>query len=63
MGYSLSKMVADLCFNQLVRPTRIPPRQSGAAGPCSTLRGCTARPDSRLRTAVSSADRAESLGF
>ena len=39
------------------------PRQSGAAGPCSTLRGCTARPDRRLRTAVSSAGRAESLGF
>ena len=39
------------------------PRQSGAAGPCSTLRGCTARPDRRIRTAVSSSDRAESLGF
>jgi len=31
-------------FNVLVRPTRSSPRQSGAAGPCSTLRGCTARP-------------------
>ena len=45
----------------LVRPSRISPRQSGAAGTCSILRGCTARPDRRLRTAVSSADRAESL--
>ena len=34
----------DLCVNVLVRPTRISPRQSGAAGPCSTLQGCTARP-------------------
>jgi hypothetical protein len=64
MGYSQSEFFVDLCVNVLVRPTRISPRQSGAAGPCSTttLRGCTARPDRRLRTAVSSADRAESLG-
>ena len=60
MGYSRSEFFVDLCVNVLVRPTRISPRQSGAAGPCSTLRGCTARPDRRLRTAVSSAgDRAE----
>ena len=39
----------------LVRPTRISPRQSGAAGPCSTLRGCTARPDRRLRILQSAA--------
>jgi len=38
----------DLCVNVLVRPTRISPRQSGAAGPCSTLRGCTARPGSSV---------------
>ena len=63
MGYSQSEFFVDLCVNVLVRPTRISPRQSGAAGPCSTLRGCTARPDRRLRTAVSSADRAESLGL
>ena len=60
-GYLQSKLTVDLCVNVRVRPTRISPRQSGAAGPCSTLRGCTARPDRRLRTAVSSADRAESL--
>ena len=56
-GYLQSKLTVDLCVNVRVRPTRISPRQSGAAGPCSTLRGCTARPDRRLRTAVSSADR------
>ena len=28
-----------------------------ASTPCSTLRGCTARPDRRIRTAVSSSDR------
>ena len=39
MGYYQSKMVSDLCFNQLVRPTRIPPRQSGAARPCSSPSG------------------------
>ena len=31
MGYLLSKLFGDHCVNQLVRPTRIPPRQSGAA--------------------------------
>ena len=61
MGYLQSKLVADLCVDKLVRPTRISPRQSGAARPCSTLEGCEARPDRRLRTAVCSADRAESL--
>ena len=39
MGYYLSKMVSAFCFNQLVRPTRIPPRQSGAARPCSSPSG------------------------
>jgi hypothetical protein len=64
MGYSHSEFFFDLCVNVLVRPTRISPRQSGAAGPCSTLRGCTARPGSSVTyTAVSSADRAESLGL
>ena len=36
------RFFVDICVNVLVRPTRISPRQSGAAGPCSTLRGCTA---------------------
>ena len=41
MGYLQSKLVADLLchppgVNQLVRPARIPPRQSEAARPCST---------------------------
>ena len=49
-------------FVSTSRPTRISPRQSGAAGPCNILRGCTARPERRLHTAVSSADQAESLG-
>ena len=58
----------DRQTDRRVRPTRISPRQSGAARPCmyvvSTLRGCKARPDlGRLRTAVCSADRAESLGL
>jgi hypothetical protein len=43
-GYSQSHATLDLCVNVLVRPTRISPRQSGAAGPHSTLRGCAARP-------------------
>ena len=39
-GYSQSDATLDLCVNVLllVRPTHISPRQSGAAGPCSTLR-------------------------
>jgi hypothetical protein len=49
-------------FVSTSRPTRISPRQSGAAGPCNILRGCTARAERRLHTAVSSADQAESLG-
>jgi len=48
MGYSQSNATLDLCVDVLVRPTRILPRQSGAAGPCSTLRGCTARPGSSV---------------
>ena len=39
MGYSKSKLICDYCVNELVRPTRIPPRQSGAARPCSTPPG------------------------
>ena len=39
MGYLQSKLVDDLCVNDIVRPTRIPPRQSGAARPCSTPPG------------------------
>jgi hypothetical protein len=66
-GYSQSELLFNLCVNVLVRPTRISPRQSGAAGPCSTLRipfgGARQGPVCRLRTAVSSADRAESLGL
>ena len=45
-GYSQPEFFFDLCFNVPVRPTRISPRQSGAAGPRSTLRGCAARPGS-----------------
>jgi hypothetical protein len=32
MGYSQSEFFVDLCVNVLVHPTRISPRQSGAAG-------------------------------
>jgi hypothetical protein len=42
--YSQMDATLDLCVNVLVRLTRISPRQSGAAGPRSTLRGCAARP-------------------
>jgi hypothetical protein len=35
MGYSQQNTTLDLCVNVLVRPTRISPRQSGAAGPRS----------------------------
>ena len=35
MGYSQSNAILDLYVNILVPPTRISPRQSGAAGPCS----------------------------
>ena len=48
MGYSQSKATHDLCVNVLVRPMRISPLQSGAARPCSTLQGCTARPGSSV---------------
>jgi len=44
MDYSQPNATLDLYVNVLVRPTRISPRQSGAAGPRSTLRGCAARP-------------------
>ena len=46
--YSQPEFFVDLCFNVPVRPTRSSPRQSGAAGPCSTLRGCAARPGSSV---------------
>jgi hypothetical protein len=52
-----SRRPLSILFQRPRAPTRISPRQSGGAGPCSTLRGCTARPDRRLRTAASSADR------
>jgi hypothetical protein len=39
MDYSQPNATLDLCVNVLVRPTRISPRLSGAAGPRSTLRG------------------------
>ena len=66
--YSQPNATLDHCVNVLVRPTRISPRQSGAAGPRSTLRGCAARPGSLVTYRLyvlqsSSADRAESLGL
>jgi hypothetical protein len=47
-GYSQLKFSTIFVFNVSVRPTRISPRQSGAAGPRSTLRGCAARPGSSV---------------
>ena len=47
-GYSLLEFSTIFVFNVSVRPTRISPRQSGAAGPRSTLRGCAARPGSSV---------------
>jgi hypothetical protein len=63
MGYSQSEFFVDLCVNVLVRPTRISPRASqGPQGRRVVPFGCARQgPDRRLRTAVSSADRAESL--
>ena len=64
-GYSQSEFFVDLCFNVLVRPTRISPRQSGAAGPCSKdpsgVHGKARIVGYVLQS--SSADRAESLGL
>ena len=37
MDYLQPKATLDLYVNVLVRPTRISPRQSGAAGPCTVL--------------------------
>ena len=34
LRYSQTELLFNLCVNVLVRPTRISPRQSGAAGPC-----------------------------
>ena len=47
-GYSQPEFSTIFVFNVSVRPTRISPRQSGAAGPRSTLRGCAARPGSSV---------------
>eukprot|EP00964_Phaeocystis_antarctica_P068773 scaffold41682_cov104-Phaeocystis_antarctica.AAC.3 len=58
-----SRSPSSIFANDDTRPTLVIAAPVRAARPCGTLRGCTARPDSRLRTAVSSAGRAESLGF
>ena len=63
--YSQTEFFVDLCFNVLVRPTRISPRQPGAAGPRSKypsgVRGKARYVGYVLQS--SSADRAESLGL
>jgi len=54
-GYSQPNATLDLCVNVLVRPMRISPRQSGAAGPCTSVvpfGGARQGPDRRSRTAV-----------
>ena len=59
-GYSLSKSIYDLrTSTRAPYVFAAPVRGRKVVYP----RGCTARPVSRLRTAVSSADRVESLGF
>jgi hypothetical protein len=73
MGYMYlqSEFFVDLCVNVLVRPTRIFRRarsrsQSVTEGPQGRVvpfGGARQGPDRRSRTAVSSADRAESLGL
>ena len=64
MGYLQSKLRDDLCVNDIVHPTRIPLRQSGAARPCSTppaLRGVQGKARSAVTyCSLCSADRAES---
>eukprot|EP00964_Phaeocystis_antarctica_P048024 scaffold27806_cov65-Phaeocystis_antarctica.AAC.2 len=65
MGYSQSKSFVDLCERQhapYIRDRRASQGLLWYSRPRGTLRGRTARPDTRLRTAVSSAGRAESLG-
>ena len=60
VGYSLSKSICDLrTSTRAPYVFAAPVRGRKVVYP----RGCTARPVSRLRTAVSSADRVESLGF
>ena len=63
IGYLQSKLLCDHCVNhELVRPTRIPPRQSAAAKAVYTHPGgATQGPIATY--AVSSAGRAESLGL
>ena len=71
MGDLHSKRIYDLCVDVPVRPTRAyfaapvrqGPQASKQARKHRPLRGggCKARPDLRLRTAVCSADRVESL--
>eukprot|EP00964_Phaeocystis_antarctica_P001180 scaffold638_cov66-Phaeocystis_antarctica.AAC.4 len=51
MGNLQSKLSYDPCVDMHVRPTRIPPRQSGAARPCSTPSG-----GERIIIAVGTAD-------
>ena len=62
-GYSQSNATLDLCVNVLVRPTRISPASQGPQGRVVPFGGARQGPVRRLRTAVSSADRAESLGL
>jgi len=64
MGYSQSEFFLDLCVNVLVRAPRVFRRASqGPQGRVVPFGGARQGPDRRLRTAVSSADRAESLGL
>eukprot|EP00964_Phaeocystis_antarctica_P012998 scaffold7123_cov91-Phaeocystis_antarctica.AAC.1 len=63
MGYSQSKSFVDLCERLHAPYIRDRRASQGLLGRVAPSPGCTARPVSRLRTAVSSAGRAKSLGF
>ena len=52
MGYFRSKLVDDLCVDDIMRPTRIRRASQGPQGRVVPFRGCKAKPDRRLRLYV-----------
>ena len=64
MGNLQSEVTVDLCVNVLVRPVLFLSPVRGRKAACSTPpERCKARPGRRLRTAVCSAGRVESLVY
>ena len=61
MGYLQSKLTYDLYVDVLVCPTRIPPRQSGAARPVVPFRGVQGKARSPVTYCSQQRRRAESL--